>query len=234
MYSCLTCRVTARGLVVAQRLALEVDPVAAVDDAIEDGVGERRVVEVGVPGLDGQLAGDDGGARADAVVEQLQQVDAFGRADGGDGEVVDDQEVELGQLGQAPGEAAVAVGDLQFVEQPRGAHVQHREAAARGLVRERARQPCLPATRGPGDQQVARVAQPVAAGQGGNEGPIQRSAGAPVDVFDAGRADLEPSRLEQSRHALVVAPVDLALYQHRQALVEGEFGGGGAGGLVFY
>jgi len=40
---------------VAQRNSLDLNLVAAVDDAIEDRVGERGVVEVGVPCLDGQL-----------------------------------------------------------------------------------------------------------------------------------------------------------------------------------
>ena len=59
-------------------------------DAVEDGVGQCWVVEVGVPGLDRQLAGDQGRTRADAVVQQFEQVVALGRADARDREVVDD------------------------------------------------------------------------------------------------------------------------------------------------
>ncbi len=61
-----------------------------VHDAVEDRVGQRGVVEVGVPGLDRQLAGDKGRARADAVVQQFEQVIALGRAHGREREVVDD------------------------------------------------------------------------------------------------------------------------------------------------
>ena len=44
-------------LVVAQRLgALELDLVAAVHDAVEDGVGQGRIVEVGVPGQIGRAS----------------------------------------------------------------------------------------------------------------------------------------------------------------------------------
>ena len=74
-----------RSIAVAQRpSALELDLVAAVPDPIKDRIGQRRVVEVGVPGLDRQLAGDQGRARADAVVQQFEQVVALGRADGRD------------------------------------------------------------------------------------------------------------------------------------------------------
>ena len=50
-----------------------------MQDAIEDGIGECRFAEILVPMLDRQLAGDDGRARADAVVEDLGQVGAFRR-----------------------------------------------------------------------------------------------------------------------------------------------------------
>ena len=115
--------------------------------------------------VDRQLAGDQRGAGADAVVEQFEQVVAFGRRDRRDGEVVDAQQVDARELRQAAAEAAVAVGDAQFLEQPRRAHVQHREAGARGLLRQRAGQPGLADAGGAGDQDVVAVAQPVAAGQ---------------------------------------------------------------------
>ena len=106
-------------------------------------VGQRRVVEVGVPGFDRQLAGDQGRARADAVVQQFEQVVALRWPHGGDRKIVDHDQVELGQCGKPPREAAVAVRDLQFVEQSCRAHVQHREPAARGLMRQCTRQPRL-------------------------------------------------------------------------------------------
>jgi hypothetical protein len=39
--------------------------------------------------------------------------------------IVDHDQVELGQCGKPPREAAVAVRDLQFIEPPRRAHVQN-------------------------------------------------------------------------------------------------------------
>ena len=45
-----------------------------MDEAIEDGVGIGRVADHGVPVVDGQLAGDDGGAAAVAFLEDLEKV----------------------------------------------------------------------------------------------------------------------------------------------------------------
>ena len=61
MYSCLI--PLGRGVVrrpglVAQGPPLELDLVAAVHHPVQDRIGQRRIVQVGVPGLDRQLAGD--------------------------------------------------------------------------------------------------------------------------------------------------------------------------------
>jgi hypothetical protein len=48
-----------------------------VDQAVEDGVGERRIADHGVPLGHRHLAGDDGGTAAMAVLQDLQQILAF-------------------------------------------------------------------------------------------------------------------------------------------------------------
>jgi hypothetical protein len=58
----------------AQGLAAEFQAVSVVDEAVEDGVGVGGHADDGVPVGDRQLAGDDGGAPAVAIFEDLQQV----------------------------------------------------------------------------------------------------------------------------------------------------------------
>src|SRR5258708_34459063 len=55
-------------------LPVEIDPVGVMDQAVEDGVGVGGVADQRVPLIDGELAGDDGGAMAVAVLEDLQEV----------------------------------------------------------------------------------------------------------------------------------------------------------------
>lgn len=97
---------------------------SAVQKAIQDGVGERRVADVFVPVLDGQLAGDQSGSGADAIVQQLEQIGALPRANGGDRKVIDHHEVDLGDGGQSSAKAAVGMTKTEFIEQPRGAQIQ--------------------------------------------------------------------------------------------------------------
>ena len=46
---------------------------AARQQPVEDGVGDRGVADPGMPVLDGQPAGHDGGARAGPVIDDFQQ-----------------------------------------------------------------------------------------------------------------------------------------------------------------
>ena len=52
-----------RRLGFSHRLSLQADLVGVVDEAVEDGVGQGGIADVLVPVFDGQLAGDEGGAR---------------------------------------------------------------------------------------------------------------------------------------------------------------------------
>ena len=112
--------------------------VGAVHEPVEDGVGEGRIAEVVVPMLNRKLAGDERGAGADTIVEQFEQVGALACAHRGDGEVVDQDEVDFGDGGEALAEAAVGVADAEFVEQPGRAQVKGGQTLPTGLLGERA------------------------------------------------------------------------------------------------
>ena len=64
---------TARYTHVSQGL----EAVGGVDQPVENGVGEGRLVDHRMPSLDGQLAGDESGAGAAAVLDDLHQVAAL-------------------------------------------------------------------------------------------------------------------------------------------------------------
>src|SRR5512146_2767034 len=111
-----------------------------MNEAIEDGVGERGIANVVMPVADGQLAGHDASASAGAIIEQLEQIVAFPRSDRRDGKVVDQQDVDLGDGGKTLAEAAVGVTEIEFLEQTWCPHVQRAQALATSLMRQSARQ----------------------------------------------------------------------------------------------
>ena len=68
----------------------EFEPVSVMDQAVEDGVSEGRVADDLVPGVDRELAGDDGGLAAVSVFENLEQVAAFNGCERGEAPVVEE------------------------------------------------------------------------------------------------------------------------------------------------
>jgi hypothetical protein len=109
-----------------------------MEQPVADRVGEARVADLVVPFLDRELAGEDGGVVAVAILHDLEQVTALGLGDGDESPVVDDEHVSACEAGEQAGVAAVGAGEGELVEQPRGAAVQRAEAGAAGLLGERA------------------------------------------------------------------------------------------------
>ena len=109
------------GVVFSHGASVEFELVGVVDKAVEDGVGEGGVAEQFMPLSQGELAGDEGGARGVAVFEEFEEVAAVLGVELGESEVVEDEEVGFGEGGEELGVAAVAVGDGEVVEESGGA-----------------------------------------------------------------------------------------------------------------
>ena len=60
-------------------------------EPIEDGIAEGGVADNVMPVIDGELAGDEGGAPTVAVLEHLEEISAFGLVEGLEPEVIDEQ-----------------------------------------------------------------------------------------------------------------------------------------------
>ena len=55
-------------------LSVQFQLVSVVDQAVQQGIGDRWIADVVVPQIDRQLAGQDGGAPAVAILQDLQHV----------------------------------------------------------------------------------------------------------------------------------------------------------------
>jgi len=64
-----------------------------VHEAVEDGVGERRVLELSVPELDRQLAGDEHASALVAVFEKFEQQRLVSLGHWHQAEVVEHQQI---------------------------------------------------------------------------------------------------------------------------------------------
>ncbi len=68
-----------------------------MDEAIEDGIGDRRVAEIRVPLIAGQLARDDRRAGRIAILHHLEEILALDVGHSGEAPVIEDQDVDAGQ-----------------------------------------------------------------------------------------------------------------------------------------
>ncbi|RKT42987.1 hypothetical protein BDD21_0291 [Thiocapsa rosea] len=98
------------GVAFAHRLAFEGDPVGVVDQAVEDRIGEGGIPDQVMPMFDRQLAGDERGALAVAVVEQIA---AGLGVQPDEPPVVEQQQIGLGEAAHELGEAAVGMSEAQ-------------------------------------------------------------------------------------------------------------------------
>jgi hypothetical protein len=81
-----------------QRIPIQIDLVGVVDEAVEDGVGQRGVTDGGMPVINRKLAGHDRRARAVPVVEHLQQIAAVHVVEDSEPPVIDHDHINPGQL----------------------------------------------------------------------------------------------------------------------------------------
>ena len=132
-----------------------------MDQAIEDGIGERRFTEIGMPGVDRELAGDQGGAGVDAVIEDFEQICPILSRESREAPVIQHDERGFGRRFQELDVAAVAVRDPQLLDQSGNAPVLDRSALPATLLGERAGEPRLAGAGGAGDEQILGSTQPL-------------------------------------------------------------------------
>jgi hypothetical protein len=96
-----------------------------------------------VPGVDGQLAGDESRLAAVTVLEDLEQVAALAGGERGEAPVVQDQQIDAGDGLEQAGVSPVAAGEGELLEEPRDAVVEDAPTVAAGLVAQRTGDPAL-------------------------------------------------------------------------------------------
>src|SRR5712671_4586288 len=139
----------------------------------------------------------------------------------GHGPIVDDQQLDLGELGEQPGGLAVDAGEGELVEKPGEPLIAHREPITRRLVAESASDKAFAGAGRAQDQNVVVLVQPAAAGEAVDQAAVETARSSVVDILEAGGlAQLGKAQTLGERG--IVAFDGLAIDQHRQALVEAE------------
>ena len=129
------------GGLLAQRVAAQLDAVGGVNDAVEYRVGDGRIADQVVPAVDRDLAGDDGGGAAVALLEDFEEVAALLRAKRLETPVVEDEELDAAERAHQARIATVAAGHREIGEQAGDALVEDGSVVATRPVAESAGEP---------------------------------------------------------------------------------------------
>ena len=135
----------------AQTFPLELDAMGGMDNAVKDRLGQGGITHDFIPTPDWHLAGDDQRAGVVAILDDLQQVAALFGRQGLWSPVIQDQQIDPGELPHQSGIPAVAARQCQAGKQPRAALVKHRQIVAAGPVAQGTGQPRLASATWPGD-----------------------------------------------------------------------------------
>jgi len=112
-----------------------------VDDAVEDRIGESWVTDQVVPSVHGNLAGDQRGATAVAVLDDLQQVVALLGGEWLQSPIIEDQQLHPAECPHQPGVATIAACQCEIAEQTWDPLIQDGEIVAACAVAECAGKP---------------------------------------------------------------------------------------------
>ena len=170
----------------------------------------------------GKLTCQDRCAVASAIVEQFQQVVAFARPDRTDREVIDHEEIYLGDGGEAFAEGAVGVAEIELLEQSRCAYILRAQSRATSLVCQSARQIGFPAAGRTLDQQTLVRSDPVAGCEAGELRSIESATRAVIDSLHRGAALFELSAFQQSSHFSILPVHHFSVQKQRNALLKAQ------------
>ena len=109
-----------------------------MNEAIEDRVGERRIGDEGMPLIDGKSASDDCGAAVVAIIiDDFEQVALALVAEGREAEVVDHEELGVGDLARQRGAILQRVIAGELVDEPLQPVEAYRVVRPAGRMRAR-------------------------------------------------------------------------------------------------
>lgn len=193
-----------------------------VNEAVEDGIGEGGIAEVGVPAIDGELAGDEGGAFVVTILQEFEQITLMRIGKRGESEVIDDQELGLGEVLEQETFLAQRIGFGEFLDKAWQAQIAHTDLVLAGVMGERAGEIAFANAGGSNDQHIEALFDPTEVGELRQNTFVQAAWSALIDVFEAGVLLRQFGPTQTLCIAIVGALQLLMIEQQGEAFVEAQ------------
>ena len=136
-----------------------------VQQAIQDGIGDGRFTDDGMPVFDGALAGDDGGIFPIAILDDFEQVVTLRIIERSQEQIIEDEQLDFGQAGKRFKMRAVGFGLKQHFKQARCAQIEHGVTLTGSEVAKRASEITFAHAGGTGQEHGVVMGDPVRGGE---------------------------------------------------------------------
>ena len=160
------------------------------------------------------------------LLDDLHEIASLASGEAVGTEIVQNEQIDLGERTEETGEAAVTVRELELCEEARHARVVRAVALAAGPLSEGAGEPGLTQSAFAGDQKIAFLGNPAASRELLEESFVELPLRAVVDVLDRGLAVAQARRAQPDLRAFGRAIGDLAVEQECEPFGVGEIPGG--------
>lgn len=197
--------------------AVDLDDVGVVAESVDGRAGEQGVAEDGGPLRGGAVGGDDGGAALVAESDELVEVGGLVCAQGHEAEVVDDEEIEVGEGGELSLVAAVSAGGAELGEEAGRGDEEDLVAPSHGAVAEGLGEMGLSDARGADEEDVLVAIDEVAGGEIDDLGLWDVGVEQPVENLQGALA-LETRSGDALLELLAVSPLDLIAEEAQEKL----------------
>jgi hypothetical protein len=127
----------------AHALAGELDSAGIANDAIEDGIGERRIADDVMPAIDRHLAGEKNRTGVVAVLDDFEQVAGLVRRERLRTPIVEDEKFDPAEGAQQFGVTPVAAREGERGEEPWDTMIENRQVLFAGFVSQGAGEPAF-------------------------------------------------------------------------------------------
>ena len=155
-----------------------------MDEPVADRVCVGRLGDVVVEALRRDLAADDRGPGAVAIVEHLEEVAAFGVGDRGHRKVIDHQDVGARELREHPCVGSIGARERELREESRSTTIDRAMSLSTRLLRECTRDVGLADSGRAGDQHVLVLDHPATRRELTDLRLVELALGWVVDVLD--------------------------------------------------
>ena len=156
-----------------------------VHKAVQNGVGVSGIANDLMPGGQRELGSDDGRSAAIPLFEDFEQITMGAGVEGLEAEVIENEKIGPTEGFDQARMATIASGEGHVLVQLRPAMIEDRPIVAAGFLTDGASQPAFADAGGADQGQIVVGVDPFALSELLEQGAIETSGGAIVDVFDA-------------------------------------------------